>query len=555
MLLAFTACKKRDFLEPPQPNLSRFTATDPQTIALAQNWFKHQKEAFALRTEQKSTQREQIVDSLPWLPQWDLAKSYSLGNGKTLVLMPIWRYKNVIYNSDYGFMRRLKLIVSAQNRIEYGAITEVIALSKHDLPSQGDDIIYQSCMRNLPQGYFVYDIALDNPLFTRRAEERPESEGVCMELGQSDAGDMCVTYLLCTTNYIDFFFHLSISPIPCPRSTEDPQSGGNGSGNGFPPPNVPTPPINNVPMPGIGGGEPSTGGGGGGNIGGIYVGGTLPSDLGEPRTPIYSTPPSSNSPLIDYGDNTNPNQPYEPSALLKSFTQKKSDGSYDFGTLTLAEIKKLDETLQAAAAKSNIAKLVMEELKTHKIAWRKASQINATGTYSTDNRSITIQEDPDGEMFFFGKLGMILEEMMHALQHKKYGTNFTSIPRSNVEFEVKLIKEMIIRNIFTSDGKQFDWLNKYNFTPFTIFPKAQGSERFGDYIKNITNDGTYLPKNLNELTTTTPNETYWTMLEYFRSRWEEEYGANHPYAQPKSSQNPDVLLFLTSQCNCTQRLN
>jgi hypothetical protein len=520
---------------------------------LAQNWFKHQETKFALRTTQNKVEqrsRQNIVDSLPWLPQWDLAKSYDLEGGKTLVLMPLWRYKNVSYNPNYGFMRRLKLIVSAQNEIEYGAITEVISLSKQDLQTLQDDIIYQACIGALSGNYFIYDIALDNPIFTRKAEERTESTGECMIVGQSDTGNNCITYMICTNDFIDFFFDLSVSVGPCPRSVEEPPSSG-GNGGGLPMPNFPTPPINNIPMPGTGG-EPSTGGGGSGsgngNIGGIYPGSTFPGGLADPRNPIYSTPPAQN-PQIDYGDNTSPNLPHQPSALLKSITKQKPDGSYDFGNLSNEAIRKLDETIQAMDSKSGVAKLLIQELVTHKISWKEGVTGAETGSYTPATKTITIRQD--AENFYFEKMGGVMEEMIHALQHKKYGANFTNIPKSNIEFEAKLIKEMIIHNILVSDG-QYDWLNKHKFSANSIFPEADKNQRLKDYVENITNKGTSLPKSTTDLSTST--ETYWTVLVLFREKWAEWYGANHPYAVQHSQQKPDVLLFLSNQCNCSQRL-
>ncbi len=59
---------------------------------------------------------------------------------------------------------------------------------------------------------------------------------------------------------------------------------------------------------------------------------------------------------------------------------------------------------------------------------------------------------------------------------------------------------------------------------------------------------------MNELAVPSSNETYWTMLILFREKWAEWNGVNHPYAVQHSQQKPDVLLFLSNQCNCSQRL-
>lgn len=477
--------------------------------------------------------------------------------------MPLWRYKNVIYNPNYGFMRRLKLIVSAENQIEYGAITEVISLSKQDLQTLQDDIIYQACIGVLSGNYFIYDIALDNPFFTRKPTERTESTGDCWELGSSDAGNSCVTYLLCTDDFIDFYFSISISPGNCPRSQDEPPSGGsNGGANNTPPPNTPTPPNNNTPTPGTGG-EPSTGGGGtgggNGNISGIYPGSTFPGGLADPRNPIYSTPPAQN-PQIDYGDNTSPNLPHQPSPLLTSITKQKADGSYDFGNLSNEEIKKLDETITLINSNSPLMAKVFEELASHKLSWGAFSNPNSgtNATYTNGDKTIRFNRARGEDDVLVPKQPYsLVEELLHAFQHKFYGANFTSIPLSNIEFEAKFLRDLM-RIHFEKAGGDYHLANKLFDRVGTAIPDRNNKSRYRRYIEKLTESiPPYVPSlpntpiKLMNVSIGNQNIDYWDIMEDFRNYW--QY-VNPPYAvAPDTNQYPELLFWLANNCNCTYK--
>ncbi len=563
----FWFCKKKEAeIKPTYQQTFASPAFKPnlQTITALQN-------AFAKYHSGVSSTRNNTNQPY-WIPIWRETKAYSLSEGYTLIYVPVYRYASVQYNSEIGFMRRLKAILSPNGEVIDLKIAEIIT-HPQTLQNYQDDLMYYAFTGALEGGVY-YEISLAYSLYN--LESQSSSVYTIVYVPIFGTG-------LCNEIKIDPYSGeiISWTVAACPKDAGD-VSGGGSSGGGSsggsntpgtgtnPPTTSPNPqppagtnpPTNPTPSPTPpGSGSPPI------VVNPIFTPGnpnpwtpTVPPTV-PPISPIYPSiplpwqpwepiePPAGVTP-VDPGTNLPSN--YQPSELLKSITQKKPNGTYDFGNLSDDAIKKLDETIQALNTKSEVAKLVLEELQTHKVAWKQGNLSGSnTGNYNPRDRSITIKVDEDN--FFFEKAGTVLEELLHALQHKKYGSNFVRVPVSNLEFEAKLIKELIIYNIFVQDGRRYDWLNKHYFSPYSIFPKSEDSDRFKYYLREVTQKGYFLPKTMEELTTDT--ETYWTIFTLFREKWAEWYGVNHPYSMPYSSQQkPDVLLFLFNQCNCSQRL-
>ena len=284
--------------------------------------------------------------------------------------------------------------------------------------------------------------------------------------------------------------------------------------------------------------------------------------MADPRNPIYSTPPTQN-PQIDYGDNTSPNLPHQASALLKSITKQKPDGSYDFGNLTTEEIKDLDATLEKLVNESPLMTTVVDELKNHKIAWLAetittssvAAFYDAGSKNGVPKHSITFNRD---QYEVFKRSSALEEELIHALQHKMYGKNMGNRPTSNIELEAKLIRDLINQN--SRRIYDYETANKLHGRRLAAIPGQKDEGIYDSYINAVTcfigpinGNESLLPKNMNELSVSIDGQVvnYWTIMNLFTNAWA---NINPNYAvPPNTNQNPDVLFWLANNCSCSYR--
>ena len=558
-LVFFASCRKPQEFTP--QNTNQQTQFKSELLTASQIWFKAIQDNF--KKQKSSLARDVSLQELPWYPEWNRAKIYPISEEETLVLIPVWRYANVVYSQDFGFERRLKIVVNHAKQNMTGVIAEMI-MEKSTLEKYQDDMFYYAHMQMLQgnKGKFVYyELSVDNPLYLSTSFN-PDERGVECQ-GDDHPTKLFQVYVTLADVCMVFYTDGCIEWV----QFEDCGTGAGGGGGLNPAPTNPPmtvtipsiPPLNfpgmmpplipiNSPislpsfpsptpwLPWLG--YPTLGGGDPGGISGGYP--------------------------VDPGSNTNPSTGYQPSQLLLSITRfDRISKKHDFGDLTEDEIKDLDATLQNMYNKSPLMAKVIDELKTHKMVWR--AKTITTSTVDAYYDAGSIDGVPKHSITFnrnqyevFKRSSTLIEELLHAFQHKFYGDNFKNIPNSNAELEAKLIRDLISNN--SRIWYSFSLSNELYGRVFSAIPGQNEESTYGKYIKELTylmgpanTNEPKLPKNMNELSVVIDGQTvnYWTIMSLFRDAW---INRNPRYADaPNTSQNPELLFWLANNCNCSYR--
>jgi hypothetical protein len=228
----FWACKPRTQELRPQTTNSQQVQVQNNLILASQEWFKTVQNNYK---KNASINRDVNLRDLPWIPIWDKAKFYPFSEEETLILVPVYRYSKVSYSQDFGFERRLKIVVNHTKQTMTGVIAEML-MEKNTLKTYQDDMFYYAHTQMLQgnQGKFVYyELAVDHPLYLSTSVD-PTQRGV------ECAGDEHPTKL--------FTIYVTLADVcmvfytdGCTQWVEFEDCGGQGGGGGLNP-------VNNPPM-------------------------------------------------------------------------------------------------------------------------------------------------------------------------------------------------------------------------------------------------------------------------------------------------------------------
>ena len=108
LLIVLNHSCKRSNLDPEKSNILA-SKRDEVAINAIKKWYLAQKKA--------------IVN---FTPVWEQASTYALANNEKLLVAPVWRYANVVYGTEFDFMRRLVVHLDAENQVKEAKITEMI---------------------------------------------------------------------------------------------------------------------------------------------------------------------------------------------------------------------------------------------------------------------------------------------------------------------------------------------------------------------------------------------------------------------------------------------
>jgi predicted SprT family Zn-dependent metalloprotease len=213
LLIGLGACRKKQFEELKQTNNK-----DAKAIEQSSVWFDDQKLA---SLKPLSTARGTTIDSIPFHPVWEVAVTHQLADNNKLVLAPVWRYANVQYANQRGFLRLLVVKLNSSDEIIAGNIVEIMAEKNYLKQNQQDimkwyfegnmrdftgDILFHALTRNLDfqmgkryaNGQFVSDVKIYKFNIAPNANQRSDSPECpnppCDDTGtgesQSRAGEM-----------------------------------------------------------------------------------------------------------------------------------------------------------------------------------------------------------------------------------------------------------------------------------------------------------------------------------------------------------------------------
>ncbi|KOY85079.1 hypothetical protein AD998_01960 [bacterium 336/3] len=514
-LVFFASCRKPQEMKP--QTSTQQTQLQNDLIVAAQEWFK------VVQTNYKknaSLGRSVNLQDLPWMPQWGKAKFYPISEEETLVLIPVWRYADVGYNPNFGFARRLKIIVNHTKQTMTGVIAEMI-MEKSTLERYQDDMFYYAHMQMLQgnKGKFVYyELAVDNPLYLLTSINPNQKGNECQ--GDEHPTKLFTIYVtfadVCMVFYTD----------GCTQWVEFDDCGTGGGGglnpvNTTPPvvtiPNIPplnlgnfpgmlptlipiNSPINLPPIPSptpwlpwlsypVGGGD---------------YGGGYPIDPGSnvlvPENPL--TPEDQR--VLDQLDKITErygllvNAPNNPAGYIEMYKIEGQD------RLQLA--RSLDKIIKSHPAYKNMYNLFIS--KNIKITW----QLNLRAVSNGDAKATIKEDNIRRTNYIIFKYASTLkredifaEELIHILQLDKLGAPFEvpSHQRVCIEFEAKATVAMLSKN--GSGIYMYGLFDEQNIYKTTNPERWDAVQAFKDDFKDFNRfeAGTILPKNRNQMDWTT----------------------------------------------------
>jgi hypothetical protein len=443
-LLFLGACKLQE------ESVSPIAELDEGKINQLKNWFGKKNQYL------KSGQ-------VYWHPQWGDGLLHTLNDGSQIAVFPIWREASVQYY-DIGYIRRLVIKLDADGEIISGKILEMVS-SKEYLRVHKEDIpvrFYEGTLQN--SDALAWESELDNSQKSKNI-----GKGSCVPHTTFTTGpDGCTVFVI----------------QRCAGVIQQAQifEGACTSGGGF---GGPPPPTGGTPTPT----DPSEPGGGGASP---------PSDGG---TPIYT--PCDGATLegvpctpLDEGNNTI-DVPIEPVSFgLITITNTNTLNAEEKAKL----LEVFGEWLNASEYNQKIYNYFTDPESPMKFNFQMDPNLPGPAGFNHTNMNISFRSIEDI------KYGSLWEEFFHAYQHKFYDglEQYSSVGRSNIEFEAKLAHDLLGYKVFNPSGP---CCLMFEFSTAT----QEDKDNYQKWIQDITQWGDILPDNFNQL-----ESKYWVYLERFK---------------------------------------
>jgi hypothetical protein len=492
LLIGLGSCRKKQFEELKQTNNK-----DAKAIEQSSVWFDDQKLA---SLKPLSTARGTTIDSIPFHPVWEVAVTHQLADNNKLVLAPVWRYANVQYANQRGFLRLLVVKLNSSDEIIAGNIVEIMAEKSYLKQNQQDimkwyfegnmrdftgDILFHALTRNLEfqmgkryvNGQFVSEVKIYKvaPESTNAGQRTDCPNPPCDAGGdgesQTHGGELIMIPIPTMDGIISGVAAAAALANGTAQSVATASTTNNTGGisSGYDPSAMPNNYLWFY----------------GNNWGGIG-GTTNPNDGGQPITGI------------DYGMPIGEN-PIEDARVLEQLNKvTRSFGIPGHDSQNIPSDKQklnLAYTLDAIINSHYVYRNLYNELieRNVKICWFFEPNMRSRGRTS-------VIKTGEGEYLYkialnlsgFSTKSTVEEEMIHALQHSRrpsHEETITEQERGCMEFEAKMIMQIVAKNgaggKYTTDTF-FDNPMKYKETDINRYNAINGfRDNVNDFLKDF----------------------------------------------------------------------